>query len=268
MRGTILRSHMVSLKGLSDKEAAELVPPGTIYLAYCGSVAHGTYKPGPHADKDLRGACVGSSDVYFGLSNFEQKETMKPGWDSVVYEVRKFIRLLVQQNPSALEAIWVEPHHRIIVTPAGQLILDNRSLFVTKSAHRHFCGYAFSQMRKMEAKETTGHLGAKRKELVEKYGWDVKQGSHLLRILRMGIEYLNDGVLNVDRGLAGDASMLLAVKNGEWPLEKVKAEAERLFKLADEAYYRSKLPERLNMDVVNELCKTVVCEGLKGQGEL
>jgi hypothetical protein len=38
------------------------------------------------------------------------------------------------------------------------------------------------------------------------------------------------------------APELLEIKRGAWPLEKVKAEAERLFQLSQEAYVRSSLP--------------------------
>lgn len=52
----------------------------------------------------------------------------------------------------------------------------------------------------------------------------------------------------------------MLIKQGGWSLEKVKAEAERLFALAEEAYVRSPLPpepdreraERLVMDMVQD----------------
>lgn len=258
---------MIDLKGLSEKDALELLPPNVFYLAYTGSIAHGMYQPSAHmADKDIRGACVAGLDVYLGNRHFEQKEASRDGWDSVVYEARKFVRLLVSQNPSVLECLWVDPKHRIVVRRAGQLLLENRGLFVARRAYHHFTGYAYSQLRKMEAKESTGHLGAKRKALVEKHGLDTKQGSHLIRILRMSIEYLREGVLHVDRGQMGDATMLLEIKNGEWPLEKVKAEAERLFVRAEAAYDESKLPNDIDKERVNELCVEVVRTGLADSG--
>jgi len=49
----------------------------------------------------------------------------------------------------------------------------------------------------------------------------------------MGIEFLTEGTLHIERA---DAADLLDIKRGDWPLEKVKPEAERLFQLAQEAY--------------------------------
>jgi hypothetical protein len=82
-----------------------------------------------------------------------------------------------------------------------------------------------------------------------------KNGAHLIRLLRMGIEFLTEGRLYVKRH---DAPQLLQIKRGEWPLEKVQAEAERLFASAEQAYINSKLPDRPDSDAVNKLCVEVV----------
>jgi hypothetical protein len=51
---------------------------------------------------------------------------------------------------------------------------------------------------------------------------------HLIRLLRVGIEFLTEGTLHVERA---DATELLEINRGAWPLEKVKGEAERLFQM-------------------------------------
>jgi len=52
-------------------------------------------------------------------------------------------------------------------------------------------------------------MGAKRKSLVEKFGYDTKNAAHLILLLRMGIEFLSVGVLHVKRH---DAQELLEIK--------------------------------------------------------
>ena len=101
-----------------------------------------------------------------------------------------------------------------------------------------------------------GYMGQKRRELVRRVGYDAKNAAHLIRLLRMGIEFLTEGTLHVERA---DAPELLDIKRGVWPLEKVKAEAERLFQLSQEAYVRSTLPpepdsgqaERLSVELIS-----------------
>lgn len=105
-----------------------------------------------------------------------------------------------------------------------------------------------------------GYMGPKRRELVRRVGYDAKNAAHLIRLLRMGIEFLTEGILHVERA---DGAELLDIKRGAWPLDKVKSEAERLFQLAQEAYVRSSLPaepdrdraERLSVEMISEYHK-------------
>lgn len=71
----------------------------------------------------------------------------------------------------------------------------------------------------------------------------------------MGIEFLTEGTLHVERA---DAPELLDIKRGEWPLEKVKSEAERLFQLSQEAYVRSSLPAEPDSDRAERLCVDMI----------
>ena len=100
-----------------------------------------------------------------------------------------------------------------------------------------------------------GYMGQKRRELVRRVGYDAKNAAHLIRLLRMGIEFLTEGTLHVERA---DAPELLDIKRGAWPLEKVKAEAERLFALSQEAYVRSSLPAEPQRDAAECLCVSMI----------
>jgi hypothetical protein len=102
-----------------------------------------------------------------------------------------------------------------------------------------------------------GYMGQKRRELVRRVGYDAKNAAHLIRLLRMGIEFLTEGTLHVERA---DATELLDIKRGDWPLEKVKAEAERLFQLAQEAYVRSSLPPEPDRARAEQLCVEMISE--------
>jgi hypothetical protein len=96
-----------------------------------------------------------------------------------------------------------------------------------------------------------GYMGEKRKNLVKKFGFDTKNAAHLIRLLRMGIEFLVEGELYVQRK---DAQQLLEIKRGEWTLEQVKTESDRLFKKAEEIYSTTTLPNHPDYDKVNDLC--------------
>jgi hypothetical protein len=102
-----------------------------------------------------------------------------------------------------------------------------------------------------------GYMGQKRRELVRRVGYDAKNAAHLIRLLRMGIEFLTEGTLHVERA---DAPELLDIKRGAWSLEKVKDESERLFQLAQEAYVRSSLPPEPDRARAERLCVQLISE--------
>lgn len=102
-----------------------------------------------------------------------------------------------------------------------------------------------------------GYMGKKRRELVRRVGYDAKNAAHLIRLLRMGIEFLTEGALRVERA---DAPELLDIKRGGWSLEKVKSEAERLFQLSQEAYVRSPLPQEPDRHRAERLCVQMISE--------
>lgn len=242
----------------------------SILLAYRGSIAHNMWLPStdPNSidDKDVMGVCVPPLDYYFGLKQFGSRGTqeIKRGeWDIVVYESRKFIHLLEQGNPNVLMLLWLNDNHYLKVTEAARLLIDNRQVFVGRHVYRAFTGYAFSQLHRMTHFEFNGYMGQKRKALVEKYGYDCKNAAHLIRLLRMGVEFLKDGQMYVARP---DAPQLLEIKRGEWTLEQVKAEAERGFKLAEEVYLKSTLPPGPNKESINKLAVKVVMIA-RGQAE-
>lgn len=66
-----------------------------------------------------------------------------------------------------------------------------------------------------------------RPELIEQYGWDVKYGSHALRLAHQGFEIASTGSLSLplpDR----ERERVLAVKRGEVDRGEVSAEISRL----------------------------------------
>jgi predicted nucleotidyltransferase len=238
----------------------------SIIAGYRGSIAHGMYVPPKEPtsidDKDLMYVVVPDLDYYFGLSGYGSrgtKEIRQHEWDVVSYEAKKFISLLSQGNPNVLSMLWLDKQYYTKLTNAGKLLIENRDLFAGKHVYKSFTGYAYGQLHRMTHNAFQGHMGEKRRSLVERFGYDTKNASHLIRLLRMGIEFLNDGKLNVTRE---DASQLLEIKKGEWSLEKVISESDRLFATAEQAYVNSHLPVEADLVKINKLCVEVITTAL------
>lgn len=198
----------IHIKNLSPEEIDELLPPGLILLGYRGSIAHDMYhkpnNPDSIDDRDVMGVSIAPIENYFGLSKFEQRERMVKDVDSVVYELRKFVSLLMKCNPNVLSLLWLEPRHYIYRDAWGWKLINNRDLFVSRKIYHSFTGYAYGQLKRMQHANFEGYMAQRRKALVQKYGYDCKNASHCIRLLRTGIEFLREGELHVHREDATD----------------------------------------------------------------
>lgn len=231
----------------------------SILTVFRGSIAHGLYVPNSRSnsidDKDIMAICIPPLQYYFGMEEYGSRGTREikhKEWDIVVYEFKKSIRLLCQGNPNILSVLWVDKDCYLKVSPEGRLLLSAKELFVGKHVYHSFVGYAKSQLYKMTHLAFQGYMGEKRKRLVKEFGYDTKNASHLIRLLKMSIEFLNEGKLYVKR--QSDRELLFSIKRGEWSLEQVKNEADRLFKVAEVAYTKSRLPEHPDYEKINQLC--------------
>ena len=128
----------------------------SVALCYRGSITHGTWQPSSEPtsidDKDVLSVCVPTTDYYFGLREFGSRGTQEikqDEWDIVAYEARKMLSMLANGNPNVLMALWLKPQYYLKVTPAWQLVIDNRDMFVGKHVYRSFTGYAIGQLSRM-----------------------------------------------------------------------------------------------------------------------
>jgi uncharacterized protein len=258
---------MIELPGLAPHEVATLVPHRPILISYRGSRAHGMYVPPEEPtsidDIDIHVIYIPGLEHYFGPDVYppKGKDIKLKEWDCAAYEVRHLVSLLCKANPNVLSLLWTEAI--IFESKEGEMLRKARNLFVTKQAFHSFGGYAKSQLHKMtsfgEGSFTTGYMGAKRKGLVEQFGYDTKNAAHLIRLLAMGAEFLRNGELVVDRRAAGDADSLLAIKRGEWKLEEVQALAKGMYEAMETAYNNSPLPEDVDYRKVTDMLMDIMC---------
>lgn len=229
-----------------DKNLEKLVTPYLSFMplaGYVGSISHGVYdKETGIDDKDVMCIYVPPIENLLGLHEFNKKETkviMEGEYDITIYSVKKMFKMLLKGNPNVLGLLWLRDTDYIMKNVLGEELIKNREIFSSKLAYKSFTGYAHGQLHKMTHGANLGYMGEKRRKLVEKFGYDCKNASHLIRLLKMGAEFMVTGELNVFRH---DNNMLLGIKRGEWTLEQVKLEANRMFKKAEDCYLNSKLP--------------------------
>ena len=106
----------MKLPGLSLEETEYLIPHGSILTGYVGSMSHGTYIPHTEDegidDKDIMTIYVSPLTNYIGVCNYGKKDrgTIQRDyneWDSVAYDIRKYVHLLLKGNPNVNALLWL-----------------------------------------------------------------------------------------------------------------------------------------------------------------
>lgn len=93
-----------------------------------------------------------------------------------------------------------------------------------------------------------------RAALEAKFGYDTKHAAHLVRLLRMGMEVMRTGQMNVYR--AEDAEELLAIRRGAWSYEELIGQAEKMNQELDDFYRagKSPLPNKPDFAKIEDFC--------------
>ncbi|HEX4608338.1 MAG TPA: nucleotidyltransferase domain-containing protein, partial [Urbifossiella sp.] len=164
----------------------------------------------------------------------------------------KFVRLVLQANPNILETLWVPVVS--FADETGDELRRIREAFLSRHLYRTYSGYVLSQFKLMEKGFAAGGT------------YKVKHAMHLLRLLHSGIHALTDGEIRVDVGEHRDE--LLAVRHGERTFAEVKARALELDRVFQEAFARTRLPEKPDADRANRFLiaarRRRAAESLKG----
>ncbi|NJO18715.1 MAG: hypothetical protein HC877_24245 [Thioploca sp.] len=101
----------------------------------------------------------------------------------------------------------------------------------------------------------------KRAKMEQKLTYDPKHCTHLIRLIRMAKEILEDGKVYVKRP---DAEELLAIRNGAWSYEQIIEYAEKYDNELEEIKNKSKLPLKPPVKEFDILVREMVLEFNKG----
>lgn len=116
------------------------------YLTVAGSIAYGT--DNENSDTDIRGFAVESLDSILTGKAFEQVDDTST--DTVIYGLRKYLKLCAECNPNVLELLGTKPEHVLHMNAAGKKVRDNAEIFLSKLAYQKFVGYATAQLRRLQ----------------------------------------------------------------------------------------------------------------------
>lgn len=172
--------------------------------------------------------------------------------DYTAHNVMKFVDLLLGNNPTVLEVLFMPQRCITFNTPVGMMLRDNRHMFLSRLIVQTFCGYAHSQLRNLRQKEPSED--SKRHALIEKYGYDTKYGTHIVRLLDQGYQALTECDIDVERS----KEKLKDIKAGKWRLDQI----EDYFKIMEprirEAADESRLPVLPDRDKARALLTRIL----------
>lgn len=158
------------------------------------------------------------------------------------FSICKYFNLLMGCNPNIIDSLFVPRRCVFHSTQLGELIRENRKLFLSKKAYHTFKGYAYAQLSDAKNKKYIG----KRKEAVEAIGYCTKSLYHLYRLAVECEMILSEYDLELDRKCHRES--MKAIREGSWGLVEVENWFSSHEKVLDKLYETSTIPHKPDVD--------------------
>lgn len=221
-----------------DLEKKGLIKPPSFlssniqYETLMGSVAYGVNNE--DSDEDVYGFCIPPKHIIFphlngvilGFDNNFQRFDHYQGhhiryskvkeYDVTIYNIVKYFRLCADGNPNMIDSLFTPANCVKTLTYVGNLVRENRKIFLSKKCWHTFKGYSYSQMSKIRQGVNKNNI--KRKKDIDNFKYDLKFAYHLIRLLNEVEQILTEGDLDLQR----NREQLKSVRRGEWSLEEVE----------------------------------------------
>jgi predicted nucleotidyltransferase len=244
------------------------LPSNVAYETIMGSVAYGVSSD--TSDMDIYGFCIPPKDLIFPhlageipgfgaqvqrfevfqqhhIADVEALGGSGRQYDLTIFSIVKYFQLAMENNPNIIDSLFTPVTCVLHSTAIGEMVRDQRRIFLHKGVWHKFKGYAFSQIHKMEIK--TPQPGSKRAADVEKFGFDAKYAYHIVRLLDEVEQILTIGDVDLQR----DRERLKAIRRGEWTAEQVREFFVRKERELETAYAESKLPHKPDESAIKTL---------------
>jgi hypothetical protein len=132
-------------------------------------------------------------------------------------------------------------------TPVGEMIRENRKMFLHKGAWHKFKGYAYAQASKIRNKVNSSN--PKRAAQIEEFGMDLKFAYHCVRLMNEVEQIMVEGDLDLQR----NREQLKSIRRGEWTLEQFEDYFKNKEHVLETTYANSTLPHGPDEDKIKTL---------------
>lgn len=186
-----------------------------VYGMYCPPIEYIF----PHTAGHIRG--FGPKLDYSKVDNFQRHHIMCDGreYDLALFSIIRYFDLCMDNNPNMIDSLFVPDRCIVHQDTVGEIMRENRRLFLHKGIQKKLLGYAFGQLKKIRSATREG----KRAESVAKYGYDVKNAYHVVRLVQQAemVMTTHDLDLELNRELLKD------IRSGSWTLERLESWFEK-----------------------------------------
>jgi len=234
-----------------------------VYEVIMGSAAYGVSNK--TSDVDVYGVCVPEKTMVFPhltgyISGFGpipeifdtyQKHHMEldeKEYDVNMYSIVKYFQLCAENNPNMIDSLFVPTRCILDMDDVGEHMRLNRHLFLSKQIFDKMRGYAFAEFKKLE-RGYNPETSAKRVASVEEFGYDVKSGYHVVRLMLEAEMVLNEGDLDLEH----HREQLKFVRRGGYTLEELKNWFLHKEKELTTSHTNSKLPLKADFSRIRVL---------------
>lgn len=203
----------------------------------------------PHLRGEIRG--FGSEGPVFDqfqqhhIYDAEARGNRGCEYDMTIYSIVKYFQLCMNNNPNMIDSLFVPRRCVLYTTAVGEMVRENRALFLHKGSWHTFKGYAYSQVHMMKTKKPVG----KRKETIATFGFDVKFAYHVVRLLNEVEQILTEHDLDLER----NREQLKAIRRGDWTLSQVEEYFANKERDLESVYAASSLQEKPDEAKIKEL---------------
>lgn len=215
----------------------KLLPFGVpLVIHQVGSHAYGLNTE--TSDEDFRGIFLPLPEYVIGLKTVEQVKILGDDW--VSHNIQQFVHILIKQNPTFMELLFIE--NPIYKLPMWDDILPHLKTLIHRGAFKPYSAYVRSQLAKSD-REFIG----KRRERAEALDYCPKFMAHTARLAVQGTYLMREGYIpvKVPEPFRTD---IMKIRRGTLPRTEVLSYCDELDKKMHEAYKNSTLPESIDIN--------------------
>ena len=163
----------------------KITPPAWLidqvhFACITGSEAYGCNTD--NSDRDIYGWCIPRIEYIFphtqgylvhydNLPKFNEFEMhgvedtdSGVNYDFKIYNLVHYVKVLCKQNPNMLDSLFSPPRCILHSTQCAQILIDNKTEFLSKQCVKPFFGYAFAQKTRVDSRLPDGEARLRKYE--------------------------------------------------------------------------------------------------------